>query len=359
LAIFLVISWWKLLEGPLSCGWVEQRRVGRGCMKRSLEDRSIPRLDSKERSRGFLGLLIGLVVLSLVAAGCQTASRALSVSHRPAANHPEDSGVIVGALRSGGFLRFYRVYVPTNPSIPIPVVVVLHGGLQTLEGIAEMTGFDDAAERRGFIAVYPKGIGRTFNAGECCGAAQRLGVDDIGFVRDLLEHLADRYDVDRSRIYATGISNGGLLTYRLACEVPGTFAAVAPVAATLIGPCSAPNPVSILHLHGLQDRNVPFKGGRGPSGLENVDWPPVMRGLKQWRRIDGCAARSSTERDGPVTRKSWTGCQDASDVTLYTLADGGHSWPGGQPVPDRLGPTSQSLDASKMIWRFFKAHPRA
>jgi polyhydroxybutyrate depolymerase len=280
------------------------------------------------------------------------------VGPRRAAGDPYDTGVIEGRLLSGGRLRFYRLYVPTNPGLPLPVVFVLHGGLQTPDGIAEMTGFDDFAQRKGFIAVYPRGIGRTFNAGECCGRAQRLGVDDLGFVRDLLEHLAVHHDVDRSRVYATGISNGGLLAYRLACELPDMFAAVAPVATTLIGPCDPSSRVSILHTHGLQDQNIPFEGGHGPNGLEDVDWPPVMTGLKQWRRVDGCARKPSTTRDAPVTRKSWTGCQNGSALVLFKLADGGHSGPGGQPVPDRLGPTSKSLDATKKIWRFFRTHHR-
>jgi polyhydroxybutyrate depolymerase len=266
-------------------------------------------------------------------------------------------GVIEGELLSEGRLRFYRLYVPTTPGSPAPVVVVLHGGLQTPEGIAEMTGFDAKAESKGFLAVYPAGIGRTFNAGECCGTAQALGVDDIGFVGDLVEHLDETYEVDRARVYATGISNGGLLGYRLACERPDMFAGVAPVAATLIGSCDPATPVSILHIHGLLDKNVPFKGGPGSQGFADVDWPPVMRGLQRWRRIDGCDSDPSTKEDGPVTHRHWTECRDGTDVVLYKLADGGHSWPGGQPVPDPLGPTSQSLNATKKIWHFSKEHP--
>jgi polyhydroxybutyrate depolymerase len=312
----------------------------------------------QRRGRRRWARLVPALALLTLFSGCGSGAHELNRS-APARNASVSGEVIEGELLSGGRLRSYRLYVPTTPSSPAPVVVVLHGGLQTPEGIAEMTGFDAKAESKGFLAVYPTGIGRTFNAGECCGTAQALGVDDVGFVRDLVDHLDESYEIDRARVYATGISNGGLLSYRLACELPDMFAAAAPVAATLIGPCDPATTVSILHIHGLLDKNIPFKGGPGSQGLADVDWPPVMKGLKRWRRIDGCASEPSTKQKGPVTHKRWTECQNETDVVLYKLADGGHSWPGGQPVPDPLGPTSQSLDATKKIWHFFKDHPHA
>jgi polyhydroxybutyrate depolymerase len=301
-------------------------------------------------ARTLRSLVSAAAVPLLLASACGTASGQASVG---------EGGVVEGRIRSGGMVRSYRLYVPANPRNPMSVVVVLHGGLQTPEGVAEMTGFDQVAGREGFLAVYPAGVGRTFNAGLCCGAARRLGVDDVGFVHDLLDRLSDRYDVDPSRIYATGISNGGLLAYRLACELPDEFAAVAPVAATLVGDCEPSSPVSILHTHGLLDRNIPFGGGYGPSGLQKVDWPPVRDGIHHWRMIDGCTGDPFVEADGPVTHTTWNGCVGGTSVELYALADGGHSWPGGTPVPRYFGPTSRSLDATTVIWRFFEAHPHA
>ncbi len=307
----------------------------------------------KAGSPPLIGAIGALCLLALLATGCSAAS-----ASAPPRSSDDSSRVIEGRLRSGGLVRSYRLFVPAHLKQPAPVVVVLHGGLQTPGGVADMTGFDREAERQGFLAVYPAGVGRTFDAGVCCGPAKRLGVDDVGFVRDLLGHLATRYDMDPSRVYATGISNGGLLAYRLACELPDVFAAVAPVAATLVGQCDPSSPVSILHIHGLRDRNIPFGGGFGPSGLQKVDWPPVLAGVDRWRRIDRCERNPVVDRDGPVMHRTWTGCGSAAGVELYTLADGGHSWPGGKPVPQSFGPTSRSLDATGVIWRFFQTHPK-
>ncbi len=231
----------------------------------------------KAGSPPLIGAIGALCLLALLATGCSAAS-----ASAPPRSSDDSSRVIEGRLRSGGLVRSYRLFVPAHLKQPAPVVVVLHGGLQTPGGVADMTGFDREAERQGFLAVYPAGVGRTFDAGVCCGPAKRLGVDDVGFVRDLLGHLATRYDMDPSRVYATGISNGGLLAYRLACELPDVFAAVAPVAATLVGECDPSSPVSILHIHGLRDRNIP----RRPFLARREAGAPVLRPHKPIPRCD-------------------------------------------------------------------------
>lgn len=202
--------------------------------------------------------------------------------------------VVTGSVRAGGLERTYRVFVPDRPQEKAPVVLVFHGGFGTGAGAAALTGFDAQAARRGFIAVYPDGIGRTWNAGPCCGPADRLGVDDIGFVSSLLNKLARQHSIDRRRIYATGISNGGLFSYALACNLSGRIAAAAPVASTLNTECAPSRPVSILHIHGLDDQNLPFAGGDGPRGFLDVDWPSAQAGIDRWRELNACPAKGTS-----------------------------------------------------------------
>lgn len=251
-----------------------------------------------------------------------------------------------GSVQVDGLTRTYRVFVPSRPQTKAPVVLVFHGGFGTGARVASQTGFDAEAERRGFIAVYPDGIGRTWNAGICCGAADRLDLDDVGFVSKLLDKLARQYAVDRNRVYATGISNGGLFSYVLACRLSGRIAAAAPVAATLDSECAPPNPVSILHVHGLADENIPFAGGDGPRGVVDVDWPPARTGIERWLMLNGCPATDKTTVSGAITTSSWSPCRRGTEVRLVTIAGVGHTWP------------REPYDSTAEIWRFFAAHPK-
>ena len=273
------------------------------------------------------------------------------------AGGPGSGTARTGTVLVDGRLRSYRVFEPARLRTPVPVVVVLHGGFGNAEGTARQTGFDDQAARSGFLAVYPNGIGRAWNAGECCGLPARAGIDDVAFVVRLLDRLEVRYDVDEHRVYATGISNGGLLAYRLACERAPRFAAVAPVAATMVVACDPALPVSVLHVHGSADRNIPIAGGRGTKGVSRVDWPPVESALAAWRTTNRCSEPARVVTRGAVTRMAWS-CPDRVDVELVEIAGGGHSWPGGERLSRILDSPSGALDATPEIWRFFAAHPR-
>jgi polyhydroxybutyrate depolymerase len=257
------------------------------------------------------------------------------------------SGTVTrGSAQVDGQTRTYRVFVPTRPKKPTPLVLVLHGGFGTGARVASQTGFDAEAEKRGFIAVYPDGLGRAWNAGPCCGAPSRLNVNDVGFVAKLLDRLGRQHSIDRKRIYATGISNGGLFSYRLACQLSGRIAAAAPVAATLVSDCAPTRPVSILHVHGLDDENIPFGGGQGTRGVVDLEWPPVRDGIERWRTLDGCPTGTRTTVSGAVTTSSWTSCRNGTDVRLVTIAGVGHTW------------AKAPYNATSEIWRFFAAHGR-
>jgi polyhydroxybutyrate depolymerase len=255
--------------------------------------------------------------------------------------------------------REYRLYVPSSVTRPASLVVMMHGGFGSAEQAEESYGWGAAADRYGFVVAFPDGIGRAWSVGGgCCGEPGRDGVDDVAFVEAVVADVAGRLPIDPRRVYATGMSNGALMSYRLACD-SDVFAAIAPVAGTLLGDCPRPRPVSVLHIHGLADENVRFDGAPG-SGFAKIDGPPVESTVDIWRAADGCTAPTVTTA-GPVTTYA-SACAAGRAVTLVTIAGAGHQWPGS---PDRtlaqrilgLDPPSDALDATDASWRFFAAHP--
>jgi polyhydroxybutyrate depolymerase len=290
------------------------------------------------------------------------------------------SGLTVGPgdydlnVMHAGRNRAYRVHVPTgyDPTRPTPAVLSFHGyGSNELEqeGLSRMSQRADSA---GFIAVYPRGLNqpevtgtpdprtadtRSWNAGVCCGPAQIARVDDVGFVDALLADLDTRVCLDTKRIYATGLSNGGFFSYRLACERSGQFAAIAPVAGMEgFGPCSPERSVSVMHFHGTDDPTILYAGG-GPIPFGGT-YPSAEQSVSAWALRNACTGTTQTTYDvGDSTCLTNTGCSQNANTTLCTVRGGGHTWPGGLVPPD-LGYTTQDLDATQQMWLFFSAHPR-
>ena len=270
-----------------------------------------------------------------------------------------------------GIERSYVVRVPSRLAPQggrVPLVLVLHGGGGNADNAESMTGFTAKAEKEGFIVVYPEGSGRfrkrhlTWNAGHCCGIAMERRVDDVGFIRALIDKLLVEYPVDPKRIYATGMSNGGMMTHRLGIELSDRLAAIAPVVATLFGDESRPpHPVSALMINGLLDKSVPSEGGP-PGGHFTSAWDgtPTQPALEQaafWAKADGCSG-DPTRIDQRRYALTQYHCPAGRAVELYLLKDNGHAWPGGQKG-SRLGDEpSTALNATDLIWAFFKAHPK-
>jgi polyhydroxybutyrate depolymerase len=281
-----------------------------------------------------------------------------------------EPGTTTSTLEVAGGSRAFRIHVPPgyDPATPLPVVLMFHGGggsgRQFQEASADM---DPIADREGFITVYPDGTGalRTWNGGGCCGAAVTQNIDDVGFVGALLDHVEASLCVDRNRFFASGMSNGGILSHRLGCELSERLAAIAPVAGTeLTSSCSPTRPVAVMHTHGTDDGHVPWAGGQGCGPTSEVDFTAVPETLERWRARNGCAATTSvTFTQGNGSCATYEGCADGADVTLCSIDGGGHSWPGGKPAADLVecpgnGPQSSSFSASAAIWSFFSAHPR-
>ncbi len=275
-------------------------------------------------------------------------------------------------LEVDGLLRSYLVHVPSSYTEhqPVPVVLAFHGGGSTPEQMVGFCGLNYIANRAGFVVVYPKGTGRTeqyssFNGGNCCGYAVRFGVDDVKFTRLLLDDLQQVLNVDRRRVFATGMSNGGVMAYRLANELSDRIAAIAPVCGTIgTESCAPQRPVSILHFHGTRDEYVPLEGGKGRRSLSRVNFYSVQHALECWVAANGCPREpevtelpDALDEGMPVTRSVWAPGQEGSEVVLYVIHGGGHTWPGRAPTLPMLGRSTLNVSANDLMWEFFQRHP--
>lgn len=310
------------------------------------------------RTRRFaIAALAALAALALLAAGC-----ARTASDPPgAAGSAVPKGQSSETVEVGGLTRTFHVYLPPSLplSAPVPLVVFLHGGYGSGTQAERSYGWDAEADRQGFVVVYPDGLDHAWNAGGgCCGKPAAEHVDDVAFVSDVVTTLERKLPIDPRRVYATGISNGGIMSYELACDTT-IFAAIGPDSATLLGSCPSPARISVIHVHGTADTRIPYEGGEG-SGSAHIDGPSVPSVVAGWEKVDGCGTPAVTT-SGSVTT-SVASCPEGRAVELITIAGAGHQWPGGvsKPVLQRLlqlDPPSTAIDATSTIWTFFAAHP--
>jgi polyhydroxybutyrate depolymerase len=265
------------------------------------------------------------------------------------------SGSFVVQLVHDGRTRRAIVDVPAAPLTPRPVVLNFHGYGANAAGHAAYTDMIDAGLDRGFVVVHPEGSVagdgvQSWNAERCCGDAMLADVDDVGFVSALLDELLATTCADPTRIFVTGISNGGFLTYRLACELAWRIAAIAPVAAGLgVTACAPSRAVPVLHIHGTADTLVPY------YGAPTYGWPSAASSVGFWTDFDACPTSSTTASyAGGVGCQRAAPCAGGSETRLCTVSSGGHTWPGAAPIPS-LGATS-SFDATGFILDFFLDH---
>jgi polyhydroxybutyrate depolymerase len=281
---------------------------------------------------------------------------------------------------SDGLLRTYRIHIPPNlveNSTPA-LLFVLHGGGGTGEGMERsltLGGFNTFSDEQDVLIVYPNGIEKNWNDGRTnvSDPAHEQQIDDVGFFTLLIEKLSEEFSVDSHRIFVTGISNGAMMSYRLAIELPEIIAAIAPVAGALpidlISFNMSNTPVSVCVLSGTQDPLVPWEGGlvgfpRNPRGIVLSVQDSVM----YWVEHNNCVntPNSTLLPDSDPKDKTWVQQdiysygQNNTVVALYTIYNGGHTWPDGlQYLPESLvGRTTHDINANNVIWDFFLTHPK-
>lgn len=308
-----------------------------------------------------------LAALALLALACTPPAEPV----RPRSNRFTTPGDHAVELDVPGAKRSAILHLP--PSLaqgkPLPVLLAFHGGGGNARGFQKYAGLDALADAHGWAVIYPDGSGRfgkhflTWNAGDCCGYAQDKKVDDVGFVLALLADLAPDVDLDRTRVYATGHSNGAMMAYRLAAEASTRIAAIVPVAGAdmtkSFGPAA---PVAVLHVHSVDDPRAIFAGGAGPSlplSGEKVVHRPVDAGLARWRERDGCSgpgeeAETHAADGHTATLLDFGPCADGTDVALWKLTGAGHGWPGTTaPLPEKLvGPNTRVIHVADEAFRF-------
>ncbi len=275
-----------------------------------------------------LAALLGVI---LVVAGCSPGG----------ANPPTGfvNGTSAHTIKVGGRDRTYRLYKPMGLPALAPLVIMLHGAFGNAEQAERSYGWDELADSEGFVVAYPDGLNRAWNVdgGGCCGRPAREGVDDVAFITAAVADIVKNVSINPAHVYATGISNGGIMTYTLACNT-AIFAAIGPDAATQLNLCRSPHPTSVIQIHGTADLLVPYKGGHG---LSLIDGPSVPDVNAFWRNADQCSA-PTVMTSGTVTT-STAGCADNRSVVLVTVDGGGHAWPD---------------FATQALWGFFATHPR-
>ena len=277
----------------------------------------------------------------------------------------------------GKFDRHFIVHVPPSfdAKRKLPLVIMLHGTGGTGQQVMEQTGWDRKADREDFIAVFPDGVAehpkqppsfllnpQTWNEGSGRHASGKRNDGDVEFIAYIIDALEARYGADPNRIYVTGFSNGASMTFRIGVELSDKVAAIAPVAGhLLIHDHQLKRPLPMLYIIGRDDPLELPGGGALTIRGERVEQPPIEQNLAQWRQLDGCPLKPNSDvHTAGVEMVSFSDCRDGVEVVEYFIDDMGHAWPGGiNRLPARLvGKPSDKLNATDVIWSFFKAHPK-
>ena len=268
------------------------------------------------------------------------------------------------SLEHDGLDRVFDLYVPDEyDGRALPVVFYFHP-LFTNKSYLKIARTRRKANREGFIAVYPNGVGASWNAGACCGPANGAGrdppVDDLGFVRAMVADVKARVCVDADRVYATGFSNGGFLSHRLACQASDLFAAVAPVSSVngmTPAACRPERPVPILTINGTEDILVPYEGGFSLRGITNGTFESVAESTERWRGHNGCTGTPRiVHAQGATTCRAYEQCDGGAEVVECTVEGGGHCW-FGEPICI-FGDNGSGIEATDATWAFLSRFTR-
>lgn len=322
-------------------------------------------MNSNPMQRAY-GLFCGIVIAltSAFANGEESSPQKNTATQERLAAGDHQRTLVVDDLERTAIVHIPPTY---SPEKPIPVVLAIHGYAMRATAMIGFSGLNETADEKGFVVVYPNGTGPkpllSWNAG---GFGDGLGTraEDVEFFNLLLDDVCSIIHVDKKRIYACGMSNGGMMCYRLAAEMSHRIAAIAPVAGTMPNVEVNPErPVSVIHFHGTSDKLVPYnmddEGGRFWLRLKSV-----ADSIQSWVQLDGCKDKptsvdvlSKPEDEMKVTRQTYGPGKDGTEVVLVTIEGGGHTWPGQVPPFRMLGESTMSISANQLIWEFFEKHP--
>jgi polyhydroxybutyrate depolymerase len=269
------------------------------------------------------------------------------------------------SIRVGNIYRTYTVRLPPDyyAATDFSLVIALHGGGGNAAQFETSSRLSEKANAEKFIVVYPEGVrgsgilaARTWNAGSCCGGAVSNNINDVEFISLLIDKLVAGYKVNPKRIYATGHSNGGMLAYRLACELSGKIAAIAPNGCTMVAQtCSPARPVPVLHMHSVLDTNIPYQGGTGSGlGTMGLQLPSLDSVLNVWSLKNSCTNSAVIADDSRYKITTWTSCSGNVTLLYYLTKDGGHAWPGGLAGGPFSDTPSSVINANNLLWDFFR-----
>jgi polyhydroxybutyrate depolymerase len=286
-------------------------------------------------------------------------------------------------LRWDGLKRSYLVHLPPDYKEigPMPLVLALHGGGGNAEAMVKLTrgGLNTLADKNGFVVIYPNGIEKNWNdgrSGEETGyRAHQENIDDVGFISKLIDYEIANLNLDAGRIYITGMSNGGMMTFRLGCELSSKITAIAPVAGYIplnySSGCLPGNPLPVMLIAGTDDPLMPYDGGdiTGPLGIVKLGKvKSAEESVGLWVHFNNCVSSPVTSqvpdsdpKDGTLVYKlEYSGCENSTEVILYTIENGGHSWPGGYQYLSEgiIGKTCRDINANEIIWEFFLHHSK-
>ncbi len=270
-----------------------------------------------------------------------------------------------GAVLTGGQKRPYLLHVPKTyqPNHPTPLVICLHGFAEWPAHLMRLSHWNRLADEYGFLVVYPSGSGFPLRW-HCYGRLNPAGAaqQDVQFISDLIDQLKKDYSIDETRLYANGLSNGGGMSFLLACRLSERIAAIGCVGGAYLLPWTEyrpKRPVPAIVFHGTADPIVPYHGG--PSGMFKIPFPDIPQWVQTLARSNGCQSGPARLPEiGSVSGVRYRGGTNNAEVLFYTVAGGGHSWPGGRKMPTFIvGHTTPDADATRLMWSFFQDHPMA
>jgi len=262
-------------------------------------------------------------------------------------NQPVRPGDYNVTLTFQGYARSYDLHVPPqyDGKTPLPLVIALHPFGGDAPSFANVTGFNKEADAEGFFVAYPQGLNGSWNAGSCCRPSSQQIFDDADFIKTVLANLKGDLAVNDSRVYVVGESNGGMLAYRLACDFPEEFAAIAAVSATSVVTerCNATSPVSVMAVQGTADATIPYNNST--RSASDLPVPPAVDAISYWAQRDRTVSVPREQVNANLTVATYSGGLNGTEVVLYTLNGGTHTWP-------------SEILTTDLIWRFFELHPR-